>query len=128
MPSTGHPVTVEFRTPGPLPVSALAPLNAMAEQVAQQIGAAPLMWGTHFRQDGTGFVVAFSGTLSTDDQDDDQDDDAEGEQPARCRCPKSAESGRTPGRAYDGCLMEHRPEEHRPIHGGSRDPRAPGLG
>ncbi|WP_431959366.1 hypothetical protein [Actinacidiphila sp. bgisy160] len=73
MPPTGHPVSVEFRTPGELPVNALAALTAIAEQVAVQIGSGPLLWGTHFRQadDGTGFVVTFSGTLSTDgDQDD----------------------------------------------------------
>ncbi|MGW2550096.1 hypothetical protein [Streptomyces sp. NPDC001635] len=58
---TGHPVTVEFRTPGPLPVTALATLTNLTQHVADQLDAGTLVIGKNFRQEGTDFVLSFTG-------------------------------------------------------------------
>lgn len=73
--TTGHPVTVEIRTPGPLPVTALAALTNLAQHVADQLDAGTLIIGDHFRQEGTGFVFSFAGHARPDAYDDEDEAD-----------------------------------------------------
>jgi hypothetical protein len=78
-PATGHPVTVEFRSPRPLPVTDLATLTALTQEIADRIGAGPLYFGEHFRQVDDGFVVTFAGCIPPADDDQEQDDDMPGD-------------------------------------------------
>jgi hypothetical protein len=80
--TTGHPVTVEFRTPGPLPVTALAALTDLTQHVANQLGAGTLVIGKNFRQEGTDFVFSFTGHARPGPDEDDSTDDADSARPA----------------------------------------------
>ncbi|MEU9355040.1 hypothetical protein AB0D65_29600 [Streptomyces griseoloalbus] len=60
-PASGHPVTVDIRTPGPASVTDLAALTSLAQGVADQLGAETLIVGKHFRQEGDSFVFSFAG-------------------------------------------------------------------
>ncbi|MDV6291322.1 hypothetical protein R2F25_38575 [Streptomyces sp. UP1A-1] len=59
-PAPDHPVTVEIRTPGPIPVTDLAALTDLAQGIADQISAGTLILGKHFRQEGDSFVFSFA--------------------------------------------------------------------
>ncbi|MCG8971787.1 hypothetical protein [Streptomyces sp. CL12-4] len=65
--ATGHPVTIEIRTPRPMPVTALATLTEVAQGLADRLGAGPLITGKHFRQDGDDFVFSFVGHAMPED-------------------------------------------------------------
>jgi hypothetical protein len=73
-PSERNPITVEFRTPRPLPVTDLATLTTLTQEIADRIGAGTLYLGQHFRQDDTAFLVTFAGHIPPAD-DEDQDDE-----------------------------------------------------
>ncbi|GAA5070840.1 hypothetical protein [Streptomyces similanensis] len=70
--ATDHPVRVEFRTPAPVPVTALSALTAMAERAAAMVGARPLVVGDNFRQEGSDFVFSFTGRVAPVLQDDEE--------------------------------------------------------
>ncbi|MEU1592811.1 hypothetical protein ABZ468_08095 [Streptomyces sp. NPDC005708] len=79
--TTGHPVTVEFRTPGPLPVTALAALTNLTQHVADQLDAGTLVIGKNFRQEGTDFVFSFTGHARPAPDEDDSADEADTARP-----------------------------------------------
>ncbi|MGX1268044.1 hypothetical protein [Streptomyces phaeoluteigriseus] len=58
---TGRPVSVVFRAPRPLPVPILAALIDLAQAVADQLDAGPVLMGKNFRQEGDDFVFSFTG-------------------------------------------------------------------
>lgn len=65
----GHPVSVVFRVPRPLPVTALAQLTDLVQVVADQLDAGPLLMGKHFRQEDNDFVFSFTGHAGTTRED-----------------------------------------------------------
>ncbi|MFE6639579.1 hypothetical protein ACFVFT_38305 [Streptomyces tendae] len=73
--STQHPVTVDIRTPGPVPVTDLAALTDLVQGIADQIGAGTLVVGKHFRQEGDSFVFSFAGHAPALCDEDDSDEE-----------------------------------------------------
>ncbi|MGW0032997.1 hypothetical protein ACWDXD_24670 [Streptomyces sp. NPDC003314] len=58
--TTGHPVSIEIRTPSPIPVTALHTLTDAVQGLADQLNAGPLLFGQHLRHDGTNFLFSFT--------------------------------------------------------------------
>ncbi|QFG13209.1 hypothetical protein SEA_GILGAMESH_17 [Streptomyces phage Gilgamesh] len=71
--ATGHPVTVDIRTPAPVPVTDLAALTDLVQGIADRIGAGTLVVGKHFRQEGDSFVFSFAGYAPAPCDEDDFD-------------------------------------------------------
>jgi hypothetical protein len=73
---SNHPVSVEIRTPLPMPVGPLAGITAAMQAFADALGTGPLLLEKHVRQEGTDFVFRFTGHAPDAPEDDDPDDHA----------------------------------------------------